>query len=286
MVFPFSGNHYVKFYWGTEEVLMPVYTTTKEACQKHPDVVTFINFASFRSVHETTVEAMQYPQIKTVAIIAEGIPEEQTRELIKVAEEKSVGMIGPATVGGIKPGCIRIGNTGGMLDNVVMSKLYRPGSVAYVSKSGGMSNELNNLICRNSNGVYEGVAIGGDRYPGSRFLDHMIRYNDNPEVKMLVLLGEVGGTDEYAIMDAVKSGRIHKPLIGWCVGTCASCFATEVQFGHAGAQARGDMETAKAKNAAMKAHGIFVPNSFDELPSLIGTVYQQLLDGGVISKMV
>ena len=52
-----------------------------------------------------------------------------------------------------------------MLDNIVMSKLYRPGSVAYVSKSGGMSNELNNIICRNSNGVYEGVAIGGDRYP-------------------------------------------------------------------------------------------------------------------------
>merc|ERR1719387_3363481 len=160
--------------------------------------------------------------------------------------------------------------------------LYRPGCVAYVSKSGGMSNELNNLICRNSNGVYEGVAIGGDRYPGSRFLDHMIRYNDNPEVKMLVLLGEVGGTDEYAVMDAVKSGRIHKPLIGWCVGTCASCFATEVQFGHAGAQARGDMETAKAKNAAMAEAGIFVPNSFDTFPDAIRHCYDNLVDTGVI----
>merc|ERR550537_1906316 len=151
---------------------------------------------------------MSYPQIKTVAIIAEGVPEQQTRDLVRIAEGKGVGMIGPATVGGIKPGCIRIGNTGGMLDNVVMSRLYRPGSVGYVSKSGGMSNELNNMICRNSDGVYEGVAIGGDRYPGSRFIDHMIRYNDNPEVKMLVLLGEVGGIDEYAIMEAVKSGRI------------------------------------------------------------------------------
>merc|ERR1719253_2046211 len=99
MVFPFGGNHYVKFYWGTEEILMPVYTTTKEACQKHPDVVTFINFASFRSVYETTMEAMEYPQIKTVAIIAEGVPEQQTRLLIKAAEMKEVGMIGPATVG-------------------------------------------------------------------------------------------------------------------------------------------------------------------------------------------
>mmetsp|Transcript_50559 Transcript_50559/g.142440 ORF Transcript_50559/g.142440 Transcript_50559/m.142440 type:complete len:252 (+) Transcript_50559:1-756(+) len=192
MVFPFSGNHYVKFYWGTDEILMPVYTTTKEACEKHPDVSIFINFASFRSVFETTSEAMQYPQIKTVCIIAEGVPEQQTRELIKIAELKEVGMIGPATVGGIKPGCIRLGNTGGMLDNVVMSRLYRPGSIAYVSKSGGMSNELNNMVCRNSNGVYEGVAIGGDRYPGSRFIDHMLRYQDAPGAKVLLLLGPAG----------------------------------------------------------------------------------------------
>merc|ERR1711972_828593 len=285
MVFPFSGNHYVKFYWGTEEMLMPVYTTTKEAVERHADVSVFINFASFRSVFETTMEAMKYPNIKTVAIIAEGVPEQQTRELVKTAEEKGVGMIGPATVGGIKPGCLRIGNTGGMLDNIVMSRLYRPGSVAYVSKSGGMSNELNNIICRNSNGVCEGVAIGGDRYAGSRFLDHMLRYQDNDNVKMLLLLGEVGGTDEYDIIEAVKSGRITKPLIAWCVGTCASCFATEVQFGHAGAQARGDMETAKAKNAAMREAGIFVPNSFDELPSLINTVYTQLVAAGKIVEI-
>lgn len=67
-------------------------------------------------------------------------------------------------VGGIKPGCFKIGNTGGMLDNILASKLYRPGSVAYVSRSGGMSNELNNIISRTTDGVYEGVAIGGDRY--------------------------------------------------------------------------------------------------------------------------
>lgn len=67
-------------------------------------------------------------------------------------------------VGGIKPGCFKIGNTGGMLDNILASKLYRPGSVAYVSRSGGMSNELNNIISRTTDGVFEGVAIGGDRY--------------------------------------------------------------------------------------------------------------------------
>eukprot|EP00927_Polykrikos_kofoidii_P066399 TRINITY_DN61_c0_g1_i6.p1 TRINITY_DN61_c0_g1~~TRINITY_DN61_c0_g1_i6.p1 ORF type:complete len:1087 (+),score=161.49 TRINITY_DN61_c0_g1_i6:195-3455(+) len=285
MVFPFSGNHYVKFYWGTDEVLMPVYTTTEEACQKHLQTSVFVNFASFRSVYETTMEAMSHQNIRTIAIIAEGVPEQQTRELIQKAEERKVGIIGPATVGGIKPGCLRIGNTGGMLDNIVMSRLYRPGSIAYVSKSGGMSNELNNIICRNSDGVYEGVAIGGDRYPGSRFLDHFLRYQDDAEAKILVLLGEVGGTDEYELIDAVKSGRITKPVIAWCVGTCASCFATEVQFGHAGAQARGDTETAAAKNRAMKEAGFNVPDSFDMLPGMISDVYTKMVeDGKIIEK--
>ena len=167
-----------------------------------------------------------------------------------------------------------------MLDNIVMSKLYRPGSVAYVSKSGGMSNELNNIICRNSDGVYEGIAIGGDRYPGSRFIDHLLRYNDNPSVHILVLLGEVGGVDEYEICDALKSGRITKPLIAWCIGTCASIFPFEVQFGHAGALARGNMETARAKNQALKDAGAHVPDNFFEFGNEIKKIYDGLVESG------
>lgn len=68
---------------------------------------------------------------------------------------------------------------------------FLPNSVAYVSRSGGMSNELNNIISLNTNGVYEGIAIGGDRYPGTTFMDHILRYQDDPNVKMIILLGEV-----------------------------------------------------------------------------------------------
>eukprot|EP01035_Chromulina_nebulosa_P017875 gene17875-23491_t len=283
MVFPFSGNHYSKLYWGTDETLIPVYTTIQEAVAKHSDASVMVNFASFRSVYETVVDTLQYShQIKTIAIIAEGVPESQTRLIIKQANDKKVGLIGPATVGGIKPGSFRIGNTGGMLDNIIMSKLYRPGSVAYVSKSGGMSNELNNIIARNSDGVYEGVAIGGDRYPGSLFLDHLLRYNDNPEVKLLVLLGEVGGIDEYAVAEALKSGRINKPLVSWVMGTCASIFPYEVQFGHAGAMARGNLETAAAKNAALLEAGAHVPSSFDAIGLKIYEIYSDLVNKKII----
>jgi ATP citrate (pro-S)-lyase len=84
-----------------------------------------------------------------------------------------------------------------MLDNILSSKLYREGSVAYVSRSGGMSNELNNIVSRTTNGVYEGIAIGGDRYPGTTFMDHIMRFQADPNVKMIMLLGEVGGVEEY-----------------------------------------------------------------------------------------
>ncbi|XP_049320393.1 ATP-citrate synthase isoform X2 [Astyanax mexicanus] len=282
MVYPFTGDHKQKFYWGHKEILMPVYKNMADAVKKHPEVDVLISFASLRSAFDSTMETMLYPQIHTIAIIAEGIPEALTRKLIKTANEKGVTIIGPATVGGIKPGCFKIGNTGGMLDNILASKLYRPGSVAYVSRSGGMSNELNNIISRTTDGVYEGVAIGGDRYPGSTFMDHVLRYQDTPGVKMIVVLGEIGGTEEYKICEGVKEGRITKPVVCWCIGTCATMFSSEVQFGHAGACANQASETAVAKNQALREAGVFVPRSFDELGDIIRTVYDDLVASGVI----
>ncbi|KAJ3069069.1 citrate synthase, partial [Quaeritorhiza haematococci] len=179
MIYPFGGHHVQKFYWGTKETLLPVYTSLDEAVEKFPEVDVVVNFASCRSVWESTMGMLEYapnsPKVKalqargvsvkgirTVSIIAEGVPEKRAREIAAEAKKRGVLIIGPATVGGIKPGCFKIGNTGGMMDNIVSSKLYRPGSIAYVSKSGGMSNELNNIISRSTDGVYEGVAIGGD----------------------------------------------------------------------------------------------------------------------------
>lgn len=280
--YPFTGDHKQKFYFGHKEVLIPVYKSMKSAFTSHPDATVMVNFASLRSVYETVLEALEYPQIRVIAVIAEGVPENMTRRLIKVAHEKGVTLIGPATVGGIKPGCFKIGNTGGMMDNILSSKLYRPGSVAYVSRSGGMSNELNNIIAQNADGVYEGIAIGGDRYPGSTYTDHILRYEKDDLVKMMVLLGEVGGEEEYKIVQALKEKRITKPLIAWCIGTCADYITSEIQFGHAGASANAKSETAAAKNAALREAGAFVPHSFDDLGTEIAKVYKKLVSDGVI----
>lgn len=282
MVYPFTGDHKQKFYWGHKEILIPVYKKMSDAISRHRDVDVMVNFASLRSAYESTLEVLEYPQIRTVAIIAEGIPENMTRKLNVAASKKGVAIIGPATVGGVKPGCFKIGNTGGMLDNILHSKLYRPGSVAYVSRSGGMSNELNNIVSKATDGVLEGVAIGGDRYPGTTFMDHIMRYQADPEVKLIVLLGEVGGTEEYDVCSALKGGQITKPLVAWCIGTCAGMFTSEVQFGHAGSCANSDRETAVAKNLALREAGAYVPDSFDSLGDLIQHVYAELVKSGRI----
>ncbi|KAI9158586.1 ATP-citrate synthase subunit 1 [Paramyrothecium foliicola] len=282
IIYTFGGQFVSKMYWGTSETLLPVYQEVSKAMAKHPDVDVVVNFASSRSVYSSTMELMQNPQIKTIAIIAEGVPERRAREIAHVAKKKGVTIIGPATVGGIKPGSFKIGNTGGMMDNIVASKLYRKGSVGYVSKSGGMSNELNNIISNNTDGVYEGIAIGGDRYPGTTFIDHMLRYQNDPECKILVLLGEVGGVEEYKVIDAVKKGIITKPIVAWAIGTCASMFKTEVQFGHAGSFANSQLETAAMKNQTMREAGIHVPNTFEDMPNVLREVYQKLVQDGTI----
>nr|CDJ80457.1 CoA-binding and ATP-citrate lyase succinyl-CoA ligase domain containing protein [Haemonchus contortus] len=280
--YPFTGDNKQKYYFGQREILIPAYKSMAKAFATHPEATILVTFASLRSVFETVLEALHFPQIRVIAIIAEGVPENQTRKLIKVASEKGVTLIGPATVGGIKPGCFKIGNTGGMMDNILASKLYRPGSVAYVSRSGGMSNELNNIIGANTDGVFEGIAIGGDRYPGSTYTDHIMRYQKDDRVKMMVLLGEVGGIEEYKIVDALKAGKITKPLVAWCIGTCADHITSEVQFGHAGASANALGETAAAKNAALREAGARVPHSFDDLGKLVKETFNELVDQGIV----
>ncbi|KAG8701873.1 citrate synthase [Ceratobasidium sp. 394] len=130
-----------------------------------------------------------------------------------------------------------------------------------------MSNELNNILSLVTNGTYEGIAIGGDRYPGTSFIDHLLRYEADPDCRMLVLLGEVGDT---------------KSIVAWAIGTCAKKFAIEVQFGHAGSMPNSQAETADAKNAAIKAAGFVVSDTWEDLPLVLQQTYEGLVSRGVI----
>ncbi len=272
-------------FFGSDEILIPVYRTIADAVYNHKNATVLINFASYRSAFETTKEALDAETLKIIAVIAEGIPERKERILGALARKKGKVIIGPATVGGIAAGRFRIGNAGGSIENIVASKLYRPGSVGLVTKSGGMLNEMFNMIARNANGINIGIAIGGDRFPGSHLVDHLMGFESDPEVKFHVVLGEVGGLEEYKIVEALKDGKIKKPLIAWVTGTCAKVFPSEVQFGHAGARAGAEKETADAKNKALREAGAIVPDSFDGLPEKIKEVYEELKSKGEIPEI-
>ncbi len=282
MITPERGG-FQKVFWGTKEIRIPRLRSIKEAVELFPEADVMVNFASQRSAFAVTMEALATDTIRTIAVIAEGVPERQARIMAATAKELGKWIIGPATVGGVKAGAFKIGNAAGTMENIRMAKLYRPGSVGFVSVSGGLSNEAYNIIARNTDGLNEGIAIGGDAYPGSTLLDHLLRYEANPDIKLLVCLGELGGTAEYEIADAVKSGRITKPLVMWVTGTCAKVLPSQVQFGHAGAKANSAQETADAKNQALRAAGVIVPDSFDDYHLRIRETYERLVQEGVIT---
>ena len=277
-----KGFH--KCFLGAEEILIPIYDSLSEAMRMHPAAEVLVNFASFRSAVLPSKEALLSPTIKTVAIVAEGIPERDSKEMIALAERHDKLIIGPSTVGGIAAGEFRIGGyAGGSISNILSAKLYRPGSVGLVSKSGGMMNELFNIIARAADGVKEGIAIGGDLFPGSTLLDHMLRFENDRDIELMVGLGEIGGKQEYDIVQAKQNGRLTKPIIMWVSGTCADIFPWEVQFGHAGATAGKEEESAAAKNRALREAGIIVPESFQELGNAITKTFQTLVEEGKIT---
>jgi ATP-citrate lyase alpha-subunit len=285
IVAPTAGAKFEKFFYGPDEIMIPLYKCTADARKEHANADVLLNFASFRTAYDVTMEAIEIGGFSSIMVTAEGIPERLARKMNNTARKAGVTVIGPATVGAISPGAFKIANVGGTIENIVNSKLHRCGSCGLVTRSGGLFNELSNIIAINADGIAEGVAIGGDRFVGSVFIDNMLRMEKNPDVKYMVLLGEVGGTEEYKIIEAIKNGQITKPVIAWCIGTIAKHFSTGVQFGHAGASANADAETAAAKNKAMAEAGIYVPASFNDLPAKIKEVYEKLKAEGTISEI-
>ncbi len=284
IVHPSKPASFQKFFMGAKEVLIPIYSRTEEAVSNHPNVSVLLNFASFRSAYEVTIDALSYPSLKTFMITAEGIPERHAREIALKAKKENKIIIGPATVGAITPGNFKTGNVGGTISNILKTKLHRPGSCGLITKSGGLFNELANIISTKTDGLAEGVAIGGDRYPGSTYLEHLMRMENNPAIKYMIILGEVGGVAEYEIIEALQKGLIKKPLIAWCIGTIANHFDRQIQFGHAGASAQKEIETAETKNKAMRKAGLHVPKTFNHLPVVIEAIYRDLLAEGIIQE--
>ena len=259
----------LQLYWKDNVIIMiPVYKEIPpivDGSEINLSVKGIINFASFRSAYSSSVSCLKNNNIEWIAIIAEGMPELYAKKLSLEFPNKLI--LGPSTIGGIIAGNLRIGNTGGTIDNIISSNLHsNNGSVGIITKSGGLLNELCNIVNKYSSGVHSAISIGGDRYPCTNFIDIAMMYNNNPQIKLIVILGEVGGYQEINIAQAFKNNLINKPILALCLGNSAEYFTdTNIQFGHAGAFINNDFEKASFKNEYMRHCGIIVPSDFDNI---------------------
>jgi ATP citrate (pro-S)-lyase len=279
------------FFWGTKRIAVPMMNSISRIEELLGDkTATVYNYASVRSYESVILKLVGVKNIRTFYVIAEGIPERKTIAMREFLKKWGKSLLGPSSVGAIKAGVggQRIGNVGGLIEHIQKVNLAQYGNVAVITKSGGLLNEMIHF-CNNIGLVIgEAVSIGGDAYCGIRFVDLVKYYESVDNIKLVIMLGETGGTAE---IDAAGwwNRNSKKMLVGWCSGTSEKSFGDQIEFGHAGACAGSQKEEANYKNNRMRELGLIVPETFEELGAALAPVIHKLspvkLGGGRIVPM-
>lgn len=262
-----SNRNSEKFFFGNVEVLIPCITHIKDiAPRERRSITCMVNVQSGRRAALSTKIFFEYCKKAVVGVIfAEGIPEAVATDLIKGFEGK-VLLLGPASVGLLIGGVIKLGAIGGVTpEQLGAMHGVEEGTVAVVSTSGGMTNELIHTVVRSGQRVSFALSIGGDRFPTTPLSEVIQMVEADKKTKALVYFGELGGVDEYEIIDALKEGRCTKPVIAYIAGTIDEAFTERQQFGHAKALAQTREESARAKRAALKKAGAYAPDHITEI---------------------
>lgn len=183
--------------------------------------------------------------IQLVVCITEGIPVMHMSRTVPFVRARGVRLIGPNCPGLISPGArAKIG--------IIPGNICMPGRVGLVSRSGTLTYEVVNHLTRNDIGQSTCVGIGGDPIIGTDFIDCLRAFQEDPGTDAIVMLGEIGGTDEQNAAEFVRT-RVTKPVVGFIAGQTAP---KGRRMGHAGAIISGSSGTAEEKLAAFEAAGI------------------------------
>jgi len=266
-----SGRKYVRLFWGEEERLIPVYSSIDGMPLSMKKAATlFLNLTSGRRTLSSTADAFQtLPHLLGGAIFAENVPEKHSLELIHSLNSNSF-IIGPATVGLIIPGHLKLGAIGGtQADQLIDSHLFEPGNVAVFSSSGGMTNELIQLVTRLQKRISFSLSFGGDRFPILPPVEAFLAAEADKSTECIVYFGELGGYDEYDLIDLIQKKKITKKIIAYIGGTISEMFEAPPQFGHAKAMASRGAETAQEKTKALQNVGVAATNSFTDFIDLV-----------------
>jgi succinyl-CoA synthetase alpha subunit len=234
---------------------VPVFDTVGDAVRE-TGANASITFVPARFAAPAILEAAE-AGIDLVVAISEGIPTLDVAKVYARLGELGTRMIGPNCPGVISPGKAKVG--------IMPGWIHSPGPVGVVSRSGTLTYEVVDQLGRHGLGQSTVLGIGGDPITGTSFIDALKAYGEDPETKAIVLIGEIGGTDEEQAAQFVVD-HLDKPVVSFIAGRTAP---PGKRMGHAGAIIAGGKGTAQDKIEALTAAGIPVADRPSEIPALI-----------------
>ena len=252
---------------GKEVDGVPVYDTVQEAVQENPEINTSLIYVPPFAAKDAAMEAMDNG-IKLLNIITERIPTKDAWKIYEEARQKEVTVVGPTSVGIITPGKAKLGPIGGSEPE----KVYKPGKVGVVSKSGGMTTETAWVVRQSGYGISTALGIGGDVIAGTSFEDALKMFEEDDQTEVVVIYGELGGTYEEKAAELLETGEFTKPLIAFIAGKFTENMPSK-NYGHAGAIIRGERGTPSGKEKALSEAGAHVVDLHHD----IGTKLDEVL---------
>ncbi len=233
----------------------PVYNTVLEAVEEVGANASII-FVPAPFAPDAALEAIE-AGIRTIVIITEGIP---TLDMMKVyweARRVGVRLIGPNCPGVMSPGQAKVG--------IMPAHIHRPGRIGVISRSGTLTYEVVHELTLNGYGQSTSIGIGGDPIIGTSFVDALELFQEDAETDAVVMIGEIGGTDEESAAEAIAT-RFTKPVVGFVAGLTAP---PGKRMGHAGAIISGGRGTAAEKVAALRTAGVSMAERPDQIAGLL-----------------
>jgi succinyl-CoA synthetase alpha subunit len=239
----------------TTDYGVPVFDTVGQAVRA-VGADTSVIYVPARFAPDAIMEAAD-AGIQLVVCITEGIPTQDMIRARAYLDARSVKLIGPNCPGLITPGQAKIG--------IIPYNIVAPGHVGLVSRSGTLTYEVIHALTQAGLGQSTCVGIGGDPVHGLDFVDVIRLFNEDPQTQAIVMIGEIGGSDEERAAAYVKE-HVRKPVAGFIAGRAAP---PGRRMGHAGAIVEGGLGTAAGKIAALKEAGIRVADLPTQIPGLL-----------------
>jgi succinyl-CoA synthetase alpha subunit len=234
---------------------VPVFDSCKEAVEATGANASII-FVAAAFAPDAIFEAAD-AGIPFIVCITEGVPVQDMMRVREYLDQKQIRLLGPNCPGLLTPGEAKVG--------IIPGNIAIPGNIGVVSRSGTLTYEVLYALKLVGMGATTCVGIGGDPINGTNFIDCLSMFEDDPYTEKVVMIGEIGGTDEEKAAQFIAS-KMTKPVVSFIAGQTAP---PGKRMGHAGAIIEGGAGTAADKVKALEAAGVKVAKHPEEIPSLL-----------------